>query len=312
MKSQNLSGQVGGPVDHAYHVAVLGEILWDLIDGSARLGGAPLNFAVHSMRLGHVSTLISALGEDELGSRARLAIESYGLNTRFVQTTPRFSTGTATVEFSPNGRKSFRIPRPAGFDALDLSDDEVRCVAACMPRWLYYGTLFMGTAQGMQTLHRLISALPMAKKFYDINLRPESYTPQLVLDLLGLADVVKLNEPEMECVADLAGLPIYSIEAFCRAGAARFGWRVACVTLGARGCAIWNGKDYAEAQGYEVEVADTVGAGDGFAAALLHGLARGWRPGDLGAFANRVGALIASRPGAIPDWDLNEVCGTIP
>lgn len=80
------------------------------------------------------------------------------------------------------------------------------------------------------------------------------------------------------------------------------------MTLGARGCAIWHGKDYAEVQGYEVEVADTVGAGDGFAAALLHGLAQGWRPGDIGAFANRVGALIASRPGAIPDWDLNDVC----
>lgn len=205
-------------MDRAYHVAVLGEILWDLIDGSARLGGAPLNFAVHSTRLGHESTLISALGEDELGSTARLAIESYGLSTRFVQTTARLPTGTAIVELGSNGRKSFRIPRPAGFDALDLSDDEVRCVAACMPQWLYYGTLFMGTADGMRALRRLMCALPKAMKFYDINLRPESYTPELVLDLLGLADVVKLNEPEMECVADFAGLPKYPIEAFCRAG----------------------------------------------------------------------------------------------
>ena len=79
-----------------------------------------------------------------------------------------------------------------------------------------------------------------------------------------------------------------------------------CVTLGERGCAILNRDAYSESPGYRVQVADSVGAGDAFAAALLHGLDRGWDTRRLGCFANAVGALVASRPGATPDWDIED------
>ncbi len=69
---------------------------------------------------------------------------------------------------------------------------------------------------------------------------------------------------------------------------------------------------YAEAEGHRVEVVDTVGAGDGFAAAFLHGLSRQWPPGQIAEFANRIGAGIASSPGAIPDWNWNQVVADAP
>jgi len=127
-----------------------------------------------------------------------------------------------------------------------------------------------------------------------------------VAELLTHASVVKLNETELDVVQRFAGLPAES-EAFCRAGAERFGWEAACVTFGSRGCAVLAGGDYAEAPGHPVEVADPVGAGDAFAAAFLHGLVSGWRAEEIARFANRLGALVASRPGAIPDWDVGEV-----
>ena len=86
----------------------------------------------------------------------------------------------------------------------------------------------------------------------------------------------------------------------------RFGWQAAAVTLGERGCVVWNQGDFAVDDGQRVEVADTVGAGDAFSAALLHGLIEGWAAAEIANFANRVGALVASRPGAIPDWSLAE------
>ena len=88
--------------------------------------------------------------------------------------------------------------------------------------------------------------------------------------------------------------------------AARFGWQAAAVTLGERGCVVWDRGDFAAGHGHRVEVADTVGAGDAFSAALLHGLMEGWTAAEIANFANRVGALVASRPGAIPDWSLAE------
>jgi fructokinase len=127
----------------------------------------------------------------------------------------------------------------------------------------------------------------------------------LVTRLLRNADVVKLNEEELERVQEFTGLP-RAIETFCREGANRYGWRAVCVTLGARGCAILAHGDYVESQGHAVAVADTVGAGDAFAAAFLHGLISEWSASEIAAFANRVGALVASRHGAIPAWTLEE------
>jgi fructokinase len=117
---------------------------------------------------------------------------------------------------------------------------------------------------------------------------------------------VKLNEEELDCVQELTGLP-RATETFCREGAKRYGWQAVCVTLGARGCAILAQDDYVESQGHAVDVADTVGAGDAFAAAFMHGLIAEWPAAEIAAFANRVGALVASRHGAIPAWTLEEI-----
>jgi len=101
-------------------------------------------------------------------------------------------------------------------------------------------------------------------------------------------------------------LPL-QLEAFCRAGADRYGWRAAAITLGERGCAVLTQGEYVEAGAYPIEVADTVGAGDAFAAAFLHGLSMNWPASKTASFANRLGALVASRHGAIPEWTLDEV-----
>src|ERR1035437_7181889 len=79
------------------------------------------------------------------------------------------------------------------------------------------------------------------------------------------------------------------------------------VTRGERGCAVRIGNDRAECPGYTVKVVDTVGAGDAFAAAFLHGLAAEWSAAKTGDFANRLGALVASRAGAVPRWSPGEL-----
>jgi fructokinase len=144
-----------------------------------------------------------------------------------------------------------------------------------------------------------------ATKFYDLNLRPGADSPKLVCKLLQSADVVKVNEEELRRVHEFVGLPL-NIEAFCREGSAQYGWQAVAVTLGDRGCAVLAGGQYVEAAVHAVEVVDTVGAGDAFAAAFVHGLSLSWPTAEIACFANRVGALVASRHGAIPDWSLEE------
>jgi fructokinase len=312
VEHHDLYNQVRAPIRPEGHVLAVGEVLWDVFHDSTRLGGAPLNFTVNVSRMGHEAILISAVGDDGPGRSAREAIEALGLDTRFIRTMPQFPTGSALVQTGPNGQTAFRIQRPAAYDAAHLSPDDLQWLAAWTPDWLYYGTLFSSTDSSRKLLHELFNVFPKAKRFYDINLRPEFYSEEQVMELLSLANVVKLNETEMDLAAGFANLPRASIEAFCRAGSARFGWKAACVTLGAQGCGIWNEGKYAEAEGCQVEVVDTVGAGDGFAAAFLHGLSRQRSPHQIAEFANRIGAGIASSPGAIPDWNWSQMLAQAP
>jgi fructokinase len=288
-------------------IVVFGEILWDVFGDCKKLGGAPLNFTVHVSRLGHTAALISALGSDEPGAEARSALRRLGVDSRYILTSVRHPTGAAVVELGANGLVGFRIHRPAAYDDVRLSGEDLQRLAGWGPEWLYYGTLSSMAESSRALLGRLMEALPGARRFYDVNLRQDCYTPELVAGLVARAQVVKMNEDEMAALAAMFGLPAGGIETFCRAGAERFGWQAAAVTLGERGCGVWVDGRYAEAGGVAVAVADTVGAGDAFAAALVHGLSAGWPPERIGGFANRVGALVASRPGGTPEWRVEEI-----
>ncbi|MGA2879123.1 MAG: PfkB family carbohydrate kinase [Bryobacteraceae bacterium] len=303
--SRNLSLQDAG---QSPSILVLGEVLWDVFEHSSALGGAPLNFAAHAKRLGYNPLLISAVGADSLGNAARQEIAALGLDTAFLQTTSRFPTGTARVELGPGDRTRFVIERPAAYDAVCLREEQIARIIQRAPACFYYGTLFASAPEGRAVLDRLLDALPAATRFYDLNLRPGNYSVQLVIEMLELADVVKLNEEELCIVRKFTRLPS-ELEAFCREGTKRYGWKAICVTLGARGCAMLCRGEYLEAVGHPVEVADPVGAGDAFAAAFLCGLISDWPVPKIAEFANRVGALMASRHGAIPDWTIQEAVG---
>jgi fructokinase len=124
---------------------------------------------------------------------------------------------------------------------------------------------------------------------------------------MSQASIVKMNDEEVVKISEMFGYPEQSLESFSRYCAGRFGWEAVCITRGPRGCALLIGEEFIEAPGYAVRIADTVGAGDAFAAAFIHGLSSGWPTRRIADFANRVGALIASRHGALPEWTIAEV-----
>jgi fructokinase len=284
---------------HGARMLVVGEVLWDRFPDSARLGGAPLNFAAHCQRLGHAPRLLSAVGDDAAGIQATQIVRDLGLDMTWLQSSARFSTGAATVRVGPSGEPAFTIERPAAYDAVELTDADLEQISCWTPSWVYYGTLFPSCAAGRRTLDRLLARLPGTTRFYDLNLRPGFDDSSLVIDLLTAADVVKLNEEEMMAVCGQTGLP-RTLEAFCREGRHRFGWHAVAITLDARGCAVLAGDSFVHAPGIPVTVVDTVGAGDAFAAAFVHGLASNWPAAAIAECANRAGAAVASIRGAFP------------
>src|SRR5690349_16299192 len=100
----------------------------------------------------------------------------------------------------------------------------------------------------------------------------------------------------------MCGIKLDTLGKFCREIAGAFRLATACITRGAEGCALLLNGEYVEAPGFPIQVADAIGAGDAFSAALAHGISSGWPARQAADFANRVGALIASRPGGTPHW----------
>jgi fructokinase len=288
-------------------IVSIGEVLWDVFEDSEKLGGAPFNFSVHATRLGHEVILVSAVGDDARGSAVLARASELGLRTDFIQTVTGAPTGTVSVRVDAAGQPDFIIHRPAAYDRLTLGPADLQRLAPIQPDWLYYGTLYQAGTTGRAETKKLAEALPGARRFYDINLRRDSHTRELIAELMATSHVVKLNDDEAIAIDSMFGRRHDSLAEFTEFWSRKFGWAAVAVTRGPRGCAVRIGADYAEPPGYAVEVADTVGAGDAFAAAFLHGLSQGWGANRSGDFANRVGAVVASRRGAVPEWSVEEV-----
>ena len=284
----------------------VGEVLWDVFEAKEHLGGAAFNFAAHANVLGHSVSFISAVGIDRRGRRVVEKMKTMGLDTRFIHQVPDIPTGFVTVHLDPYGQPRFTIHRPAAYDFPALSDHSLAEISSLPPDWIYYGTLFQMSPQAKALTLKLIESNPQARRFYDVNLRENCYSADLLEELMSLATAVKLNEEEAGRIQTMLGWSYPSRREFCDGAARQFGWEAVCITRGEAGCALWLNGVYVEADGYRVRVEDTVGSGDAFAAAFLHGLANSWPAAQVADFANRVGALIASRPGGTPSWHVAE------
>lgn len=290
-------------------IVSIGEIIWDVIGTSEYIGGAPLNFAAHARKLGHDVYLVSAVGDDERGRLAREALQKCGISTEFVQTIIGKRTGIAEVELDPGGKPMFRIVRPAAYDFVNLSPAVIKKAIELQPEWTYFGTLYHNSRHALAASLRLLDSLPGTRTFYDVNLREGNWNLSTVEQLASKASVIKLSDSEAECLDGSLDTDEAqgSVEHFCRRWSDQYTCKTVCVTLGERGCGIYRDGQYTEVPGCRVTVADTVGAGDAFAAAFLHAIEQGWNAARCGVFANAVAALVASRPGAIPDWSVEEV-----
>ncbi len=297
-------------------IVSVGEILWDLVEGREFLGGAPLNFALHAARLGHQALMVSAVGDDDRGLRSLAEISARALRTDFISRVPGHPTGTVTVKISHNGLPDYVIHRPAAYDFPILDAAALNSIASPAPDWIYFGTLQQLSPAAHQVLKTIFAAAPYGRRCYDVNLRRDSYTPGLIQNLLSAANVLKLNEDEISEIAGL--LPSRmdanhgkegesNLERFCCRVSLVFNLEAVCVTRGANGCALLLGDEYVTASAPSITVADTIGAGDAFCAALVHGISLNWPAGQIARFASGVGALVASRYGGSPEWHPSEI-----
>lgn len=289
-------------------VLAIGEMLWDIFPQQELLGGAALNVCANLERMGDTARLITAVGDDERGHRALMLMDTLGLDTQFVQTATEAATGTAVVSHDATGEPSFTVSRPAAYDHVSLCDAEWAAIASYAPHCIYFGTLFHTTAQNEDLTSAILRAAPGAHILYDMNLRPGQWDIALVRRLCTLCSVLKLNEHEVRILAAAQNMqPGVPLERFARHISETFSIPTICVTLGPAGCFVYDRGTTVSVPGIPIQVKDTVGAGDAFASAFIHGYQSGLSISDTARLANSAGAIVASHHGATPPWTMEEL-----
>ncbi len=257
------------PSERAGRPLVFGEVLFDCFEDGARvLGGAPFNVAWHLRGFGLDPLLVSRVGDDALGREVRAAMADWGLDEAGLQTDPARPTGTVQVRLGAGGQPSFDIVAGVAWDHVD-ADAAVAAARAADPALLYHGTLAARAPRSAAALAALRGL--GAPAFVDVNLRPPWWREETVRGLLDGARWAKLNDDE------LAALEGGRAAADAERLRARHGLEAVILTRGARGAAVAHAGGLTEAAPEPVrDVADTVGAGDAFAAVAILGLLRGW------------------------------------
>ena len=279
----------------------LGEILWDCFPDGRRPGGAPANQAFHANQLGAIGIVASRVGQDPLGDDLLKVLEERGLSTRLIQRDPELPTGTVTVELGPSGEPSYEIHEPVAWDRMELTPelDSLfgRLDAIC------FGTLAQRSEPSRRCIQQVLDRAGEAIRLYDVNLRQNFFTPEILRQSLERANMVKLNEREAESLPQILSLGVRGAADLARWLHDEFGTSLLCITRSEQGCLLAEPGRVVEIPGVPADVKDTVGAGDAFTAALLTTLLDGWPLEHAGLFANEVGSLVASSAGAMPRLD---------
>jgi fructokinase len=283
-------------------VVGLGELIWDMLPEGRRMGGAPSNFAYVSRLLGAEAAVASRVGRDALGAEAIERLGRAGLSTRYIQLDEEHPTGTVGCTVGEGGEAHFNVNQNSAWDYLEWTREWEELAASAGV--VCFGTLGQRHPAARATVLSFLEATPAgALRLFDVNLRHSFFTPEMLARSLSHATVVKLNEEELTTAAGMLGLSASGARATAGALLTRFGLRLVAVTRGSRGSLLVSEGGADEHAGFQARVVDTIGCGDAFAAALAHCLRRGAPLALSNEIANRVGAWVATQPGATPEAD---------
>lgn len=280
-------------------VLSFGEILWDVIDGEQHLGGAPFNFAAHSAQCGNEVYIISRLGDDYLGMKAFNRCHDFNVRNDLVQWDGQFPTGIVDVTLT-KGQPDYVIRTNAAYDFISPTPSS-QLIGFDL---FYFGSLVQRNPVSRASLYSILKESSFNTIFYDVNLRKECFTEEIIKNSLSVCTVVKLNTDEVPVVSEMLVGEKLSVADFGKCIKQIYpAIKVVIITAGDKGCYFYSENKLTRVSGVPVRVADAVGAGDAFSAAFMHMFMRNGDPEAAASIANRVGAFVASCKGAIPEYD---------
>ena len=284
------------------YVVGLGEVLWDVLPEGKKLGGAPANFAYHAGQfLGMENTIaVSALGSDKLADETIEALDEHRLNYML----PRvpYPTGTVQVQLDEQGVPTYDIKENVAWDNIPFNDDIASIAAGC--RAVCFGSLAQRNVVSRETIKRFLEATPAdCMKIFDINLRQQFYTKEVICQSLKHCNVLKINDEELVLIGRMFDYPGLDMENKCWLILGKYDLDMLVLTCGTNGSYVFTPGQMSFQETPDVKVADTVGAGDSFTGSFVGSILNGKSVPEAHHTAVQVSAYVCTQNGAMPEYD---------
>lgn len=279
-------------------VVGLGEVLWDMLPEGRKIGGAPVNFAYHAGQFGIDSMAVSAIGNDKLGEDTIAEMNGKHLNHIFPSVP--YPTGSVQVKLDEKGVPAYDIKENVAWDNIPFTNEiesvARNCQAVC------FGSLAQRNAVSRSTIRKFIESTPSGCiRIFDINLRQNFYTREVIRDSLELCNILKINDEEIMLVSGMFNYDSSNIDNVCRTIMEDFSLEMVILTCGTKGSYIFTKDDVSFMPTPKVNVADTVGAGDSFTGSFCAAILRGLPVAEAHKKAVEVSAYVCTQNGAMPE-----------
>jgi fructokinase len=268
-----------------------------LLPSGSQIGGAPGNFACHARALGARACVVTRIGDDTLGELILNRFQEKGIAGGTMQVDGKAPTGTVKVTLS-GGSPTYEIQENVAWDWLEAAPAALKAVheadAIC------FGSLAQRSEVSRASIRKLVAAASShALRVFDVNLRQNYYSREVLEKSLELANMLKLNEAELVVLADVFGLSGSTrrkIEQLTH----KFGLQLVALTRGADGSLLLHNGRWSDCGSAPMRIVDTVGAGDAFTAALVMGLLGKMDLDEINLLASEVARHVCSCVGATP------------
>lgn len=279
------------------NVVIFGEMLWDCLPTGPVAGGAPMNVALNLHQLGLQSRLISAVGADQDGQNLLDFLRSFDLSLDLVQIKKDKETSKVLVDTADPENIKYTIVSPVAWDFIEWSSQLDKAVEEADA--FVFGTLGVRNNESLKTLLQLLHHPTL--RIFDANLRPPFYDFEVIETLLGFADILKINEDELEVFADYFKTEP-TIEGLCSFLDQHFPMEIICITRGAKGAVLYQKGKLIEHPGYQVKFQDSIGAGDAFLSGFVKTYLEERAPEETLDFACKLGGFVATQKGGTPRY----------
>ena len=281
------------------YVVGIGEALWDVLPEGKKIGGAPANFAYHVSQFGLESRVVSAVGDDALGEEILTNFREKNLQCMVPKVA--FPTGTVQVTVDAAGVPCYDIMQGVAWDNIPFTEELAKLAGQTCA--VCFGSLAQRSAVSHNTIQSFLDAMSDGDGIYrifDINLRQDFYSREILCESLEKCNVLKINDEELSIVGRMFGYTGQDMRETCMKLLEDYGLKMLILTCGVAGSHVFTRDSVSFRETPKVSVADTVGAGDSFTGAFIAALLKGKTVEDAHGLAVDVSAYVCTQSGAMP------------